>query len=112
MYQPKQPFITPLQLFQATKTKINGATVKRYSESQLIYGTVRSFGGSESVRDGVYISEDTAVIDSWFTPNISAGDKVVMLDDNSEWEVIGTPEDIERKHRFIQFKVRRLRGNA
>ena len=55
--------------------------------------------------------EDTAIVETWFSPDILAGD-AVRMEDGSEWEILGTPEDISMRHQWNRMKIRRARGGA
>lgn len=112
MYKPTQPFNVKAKLLKATFEKVNGFTKKTYSEGIEFFCSAKSYGGTEKVINDKYVIEDTMLIDTWFNPEITSECKIRLLDDNSEWEIINTPEDINRRKQFLKFKVKRIRGNA
>ena len=112
MYRPAQPFNVPAQILIATYTKVNGVNKKTFTEGDNFFCSAKSYGGTEKTINGVYVVEDTMQIETYFRPDITSIDHIKLLDDNSEWEIITPPENIERRNRFLVFKVRRLKGGA
>lgn len=112
MYRPQQPFNVPAKILIPTTTKINGVVQKSYTEWDDFFCSARSFGGTEKVINGVISIEDTMQIETYYRPELNASCHIKLLDDNSEWEIISDPENIERRNQFLIFKVRRIKGGA
>lgn len=112
MYRPASPFTTPALILKAEYRKVNGVNVKKFVETDLIYISAKSYGGTETVVNDKVTIVDTLNIETWFHPEITSKDAIRLLEDNSEWEIMNTPEDIEFRHQFLKFKVRRMIGNA
>ena len=75
-YKPMTPFATALILMKPFgSSSAYGVAKHDYSvrNQATIYGTVRTFGGSESTENGVYSIVDTAMIDTWYRPDITPG---------------------------------------
>ena len=67
----------------------------------------------ETTANGVYSVEDTATIETWYRPDITAACRIVLANDTTAvYEIVGTPEDIEMRHQFMQIRVRRVKGGA
>lgn len=113
-YKPAVPFVTPLLLFVPTARRVKGVNVKTYPDEGVpIFGSFRTFGGTEIIRDGIYITKDTAVIDTWYRPDIVAECRIALADKPDEiYTIIGRPEDVEMRHQFMTFKVERLGGGV
>lgn len=111
-YKPKQPFNVPCQLLTSTTTKVNGVTKKTYTAGIDFFASVKSYGGTDTVINDKYVIEDTLVIETWFHPDIVSSSQVQLLDDDSIWEVMNTPENIDRTNKFLKFKVKRVKGGA
>ena len=111
-YKPSMPYNVPAQIMKATFNKINGVNVKTFTSGDQIFVSAKSYGGTEKVVNNQYAIIDTLQIETWFTPDISSEDRIKLLDDNSEWEILNTPEDIDRRHQFLKFKVQRVKGGA
>lgn len=112
MYRPKQPFNVAAKIRTATTIKVNGINQKTFTDGDNFFCSARSFGGTERVVNNVYVIEDTMQIETYFRNDIKADCHIVLLDDNSEWEIISDPENIERRNQFLSFKVRRIKGGA
>jgi len=112
MWKPSVPFNVPLQVLTTTTTKINGVIVKQRTAGRVFLASVRSFGGTETERDGTIAVIDTAIVNCWYNPDIASGDGILMLTDDSEWEILGTPENIEMRNQWLSFKIRRIKGGA
>jgi len=111
-WTPTTPFNVPLQVLTTTTTKVNGVYVKQRTEGRRFLASVRSFGGTETEKDGNIVVIDTAVVNCWYAPDIESGDAVRMLSDGSEWEILGTPENINNQSQWLSFKIRRAKGGA
>lgn len=111
-YRPKGPFNVPLLLFVPTVVMTKGSPKKTYpDEGQLIYCSFRTFGGTEKVVNDVLTVEDTVVIETWFRPDIRSDCKVKDAD-GIEYEILGTPENINKRNQYLRFKMRAIRGGA
>lgn len=111
-YKPSFPFNVPARILTATFTKVNGVNVKSFTDGDQIFVSAKSYGGTERVVDDQYVIVDTLSIETWFRPDITSDCCIKLLDDNSIWEILNTPEDIDRRHQFLKFKVQRYKGNA
>lgn len=86
--------------------------VKDSADEFLIYISAKSYGGTERTVNDRYVIEDTLEVETWYRPDITSIDRIKLLDDGSYWEILNTPEDIERRHQFLKFKMKRLKGDA
>lgn len=110
-YKPPTRFDTTVELLVPQYSSYNGVQKKTYpKEGVKINCSFRTFGGSEMVINGVYSVVDTATIETWYNPLIRA-DCMIRLGD-AEYEILGSPEDINNRHQFHRFKVRRTGGGA
>lgn len=112
MYKPNGAFIVPARILTASTTRVNGVSVKNYTEGGFFWCSAKSYGGTEKTINGVYMIADTVIIETYYRPDILAGDRIRLEDDGSTWEILNTPEDIERKHMWLKFKVERVHGGA
>lgn len=109
-YKPNLPFNVPAMLLKRTTKKVNGVNQETFTEKTMFFCSAKSYGGTEKVVNGVYVIEDTWSIDTWFNPDIKKGDRVRFLDDNTEFEVLASPENINRRGQYMRFKVSRIGG--
>lgn len=109
-YQPQAPFTVPAMLLKRTLTKINGVNQESFTEKTTFSCAAKSYGGTEKVVNGVYVIEDTWQIDTWFNPDFAKGDRIRFLDDDTEYEILASPENINRRGQYMRFKVSRIGG--
>lgn len=112
MYRPNSPFTVPMFLLTPTATTAKGSTKNTYPETGVrINCSFRTFGGTEKTVDGVITVENTAVIETWYRPDIKSNCELEDVD-GLRYEILGTPEDIEQRHQFLRFKIRAIKGGA
>lgn len=112
MYKPSEPFTVPMFLLIPTEITAKGSTKTVYpTAGELIYCRFRTFGGTEKVVDGVLSVEDTAIIETWYRPDIKANCRLADTD-GMHYEILGTPEDINKRHQSLRFKIRTIKGGA
>lgn len=94
-----------------TEITAKGSTKKIYSKIDDIFCSFRTFGGTEVEKNGVITVEDTATVETWYRPDLTADCKIVD-DSGKAYEILGTPENIDMKNQFLKFKVRAVLGGA
>lgn len=109
-YKPL-PFNVALTLQTPKTVTAKGSTKKTYIDAGEIYCSFRTFGGTETTSNGALIVENTAVVDTWYNPDITADSRVITAD-GGIYEILGTPENIEMRCQFMRFKIREIRGGA
>lgn len=113
-YRPSSPFTCAMFVFKPTYINHNGVRVPEYPNNGFkIYGTFKTYGGTEQNIDGIFSVIDTAEIETWFRPDITS-DCVITLspDSNVKYRIIGDPENINRRNQFLKFRVQRDKGGA
>lgn len=109
-YKPL-PFNVVLTLQTPKTITAKGSTKKSYIDVGELYCSFRTFGGTETMSNGVLTVENTAVVDTWYNPEITA-DSRIKTADGGIYEILGTPENIEMRCQFMRFKIREIRGGA
>lgn len=110
----------PLVLLVPNIKNINGVNKKSYpsikealkDENNLFFGSFKTYGGTEKNINGVYSIEDTANIETWYRPDIRSNCRIARASDNAVFDIINEPEDINQRHQFLKFKVKRVKGGA
>lgn len=111
-YRPSEPFTVPMFVFIPETKTVKGSTKKHYpAEGELIYCSFRTFGGTEITSNDVLSVEDTATIETWYRPDIKS-DCILQDVDGVKYEILGTPENINKRNQILKFKVRSIRGGA
>lgn len=105
---------TPMLLQAPTgATRVNGALKKTYTDVPgIIYANYKTYGGTERQSNDVYVVDDTADIVCWYRPDIKSDCRIKRIEDGAVFDIIGEPEDLERRHMFLKFKIRRVKGGV
>jgi SPP1 family predicted phage head-tail adaptor len=114
-YKPAAPFTTPAKILKPTVSNsygVNGKTFSEPSKSDDIFISFRTFGGTESLKNDLWTVIDTAVIDTWYRPDITSDCRIYLCETGEVFEVIGDPEDIDRRHQYLKFKVKKVGGKV
>ena len=110
-----EPFNVALELLIPTKTEAYGVTTKVFPEPGKgirINGSFKTFGGTERDVNGLYSVEKTAVIVTWYRPDIKSDCRICVCESGDIYEVLGAPEDISMQHQLIRMKVMLVEGGA
>lgn len=110
----------PLVLLVPNTTIVSGVTKKSFptleealrNNDNLFFGAFKTYGGTERDVNGVYSIEDTANIETWYRPDIKSNCRIARANDGAIFEIINEPEDINQRHQYLKFKVRRVKGNV
>lgn len=114
-YKPSTPFNVAMKLLVPVTSTAYGAGKKTFSapeSSELIFGSFRTFGGTENVVNGVYQVIDTGTIDTWYRPDITADCQIYICESGQIYDIVSDPEDIDFRHQYMQFKVKKVGGKA
>lgn len=109
-YQPQVPFTVPAMHLKRKTVKVNGVNQETFTELSMFYCSAKSYGGTEKIVNDVFVIEDTWTIDTWYNPDFGKGDRIRFLDDMSEFEILASPENINRRGQYMRFKVSRIGG--
>lgn len=115
MYRPSEAaqMTTAMKLQIPDSIRVNGILKKTYKDVDgVVFCNYKTYGGTERESNGVYTVEDTADIVCWYRPDIKADCRLKRLDDGAVFEIIGEPENLERRNMFLKFKIRRVKGGA
>lgn len=110
-FKPHTPYNVPFKVLTATTKYVKGVLTKTYTELPDVYWcSFRTFGGTESTSNGMTVVEDTATLETWYDPVIASDCRLEV--DGQMYEVLGTPEDINKRHQHLVVKVRAVKGGA
>lgn len=112
-YRPSAPFNVPVKLLVPVTSKEYGVVKKAFTtpeESNLIFVSFKTFGGTEYLKDNVYTVIDTAVIETWYRPDIKSDCRIYECETGQIYEILGDPENIDFRHQYLKFKVRKTGG--
>ena len=76
--------------------------------------TGRNAGHIKYIHGGVSrnVVEDTANIETMYRSDITGVCRIARAEDKAVFDIINEPEDINQRHQFLKFKVKRLKGGA
>jgi hypothetical protein len=115
-YRAYAPFDVAMKLLKPTTTMVKGVAKKVYPEPQsvedVLFGSFRTFGGTEQYSNEVYTILATATVDTWFNPEIKADCQIYLCDTGETYQIISQPENIDVRHQYMQFKVEKVGGKA
>lgn len=113
MYKPAFPFSTAVELLKPVYGVEKGVQVKTFPDHGIrLNCSFKTYGGTESAVNELYSVIDTAWIETWYRPDITADCRIRVLLSGKIYEVIGVPENIELRNQFCKFKVRAVEGGA
>lgn len=118
-YKPNLENPIPLILLIPTSQSKSGVLKKIYptvqqaisNKNNIFFGSFKTYGGTEKNVNGVYAIEDTAIVETWYRPDIKSKCRIA-LETEEIYDILGEPEDINRRHQFLKFKVRRVTGGV
>lgn len=115
MYRPTAEFDTAMILLKPTFQTISGVRKKVYpdlTDGIMFNGSFKTYGGTETTVNGILSIESTAVIETWFRPEITGECRIAIAGTTEFYEIIGDPENINRRNQFLKFKVKRVKGGV
>lgn len=112
-FKPSFPYSTPIELLKPSYTKQKGVTKKSFpAVGERLNCSWKTYGGTETTTNDLYTIIDTAIVETWYRPDIKSDCRVKLLPTGDVYEIIGKPENIEMRNQFIKFKVRAVEGGA
>jgi hypothetical protein len=112
-FKPAFPYSTAIELLIPSYSKVKGTGVKTYPEEGIrLNCSFKTYGGTESVVNGVLSVIDTAMIETWYRPDIKTECRIRVLQTNGLYEVITPPENIDMRNQFVKFRVQAVKGGV
>lgn len=103
---------TPMMILKSETVNEYGVLVKKLSEGDVIFCNFKTYGGTEKEVNGILAVEDTAVVTTWYRPDINSSCVLRRMSDGAEFEILGEPENIEMRNMVLKMKIRRVKGGA
>ena len=112
MYKPAniREFITPAVHKKPTTKTVNGRTVKEYATVGTVRGKFKLKGTQETTANGLTVVSDKTSYITWYKADLEAKD--VLTIGGLDYEVIGTPENVEMRNRYSVVMLERIKGGA
>lgn len=109
-FTPDLPYSVQAELLKPQEKTEKGSVKKSYIKIDDIYISFRTFGGTETVKNDILVVENTATVQTWYRPDITAGSRLKI--GGLEYDILGIPENINMSNQYLQFKVRAVKGGA
>lgn len=109
------PLNVALMLLIPTYSNSLGVPTKTYPNIEdgiQIFGNFKTYGGTERDVDGIYSVENTAIIETWFRPDIGSNCRIGVLQTGEIYDILGEPENINMRNQYLRFKVIQVKGGA
>lgn len=113
-YRVSSPFDVAMKLLIPVETKVKGTTKKDFPDPEdmekVFFGSFRTYGGTENFSNNIYTVFDTAVIDTYWNPEITADCRIYICETGEIFDVISRPENIGMRHQYMQFRAQKVGG--
>lgn len=110
---------TACRLIAPTGVKhVGGKDVKLWpteaeeAAAPVIFANIKAYGGTETVKNGLLVIEDTLTMTAWYRPDITAGCRIRILQTGALYEIINAPENWEMRNQDLVCKLRRVCGGG
>lgn len=112
-FKPSFPYVTPIELLIPSYTGSKGVEKKSFPDSGIrLNCSFKTYGGTETLTNDLYTVLDTAILETWYRPDIKADCRIKLWATGQVYEIIGAPENIDQRNQFVKFKVRAIEGRA
>ncbi len=120
MYKANEPYTTTMYLLKPTIKMSKGTSQKTFqkcADAAVINCLFKTFGGtvktsgSENDINGIISVVDTAIVETWYNPDITSECRLA-LDDNNQYEILGNPENISMRNKTMKIRLKKIAGGA
>lgn len=109
-YRPNTPYNVPAVLQIPDYKEEKGVSVKTYKDAANLYISFRTFGGTERNSNGQLVVENTGVVETWYRPDIKSDCRFLI--EGIPYEIMGSPENINMRHKYMKIQVRAIKGGV
>lgn len=112
MYKPAKirEFVTQAVHKKPIDIEINGRTTKQLNEVGTLKGKFKQKGTTEINANGLTVVNDKTSFTTWFKKELEARD--VLTINGLDYEIIGTPENVEMRGRYTVLILEKISGGA
>lgn len=112
MFKPAniREFITPAVHKKATSVTVNGRIAKTYEAVGTVRGKFKQKGTAEINANGLTVVNDKTTFMTWYKKDFAAAD--ILTIGGVDFEIIGTPENVEMRGRYCILNLERIEGGA
>ena len=112
MYKPAKisEFVTPAVHKKPTYSEVNGRQVKEFAVVGNLRGKFKQKGTSEMNANGLIVVNDKTSFITWWKTDFEAKDIITI--GGVDYQVIGTPENVEMRGRYAILNLEKISGGA
>lgn len=112
MYKPAniREFVTPAEHKKAVEKVVNGRITKSLEVVGKLRGKFKLKGTAEIAANGLTVVNDKTTFITWFKSNLASND--VLTINGVDYEIIGTPENVEMRGRYAVLNLEKISGGA
>ena len=112
-FKPAFPYSTAIELLIPTYSTVKGTKVKTDPAQGIrLNCSFKTYGGTESLVNGVLSIIDTANVETWYRSDIQTQCRIKVLQTGQIYEIINVPENIDMRNQFVKFRVQAVKGGA
>lgn len=113
VFKPSTPYTVPCEVLVPSYGMVKGTPTKTYPEHGfMINVSWKTYGGTESTENDVLSVVDTAQVETWYRPDITAACRIKLRQSSEMYEIIGKPENVNMRNQYLRFKVQAVQGGA
>ena len=112
MYKPAniREFVTPAVHKKMVEVETNGRITKQETIVSNLRGKFKQKGTAEIAANGLTVINDKVSFTTWFKADIEAHD--ILTINGVDYEIIGTPENVEMRGRYMILNLEKIGGGA
>ncbi len=115
-FRPNTPYNTAMRLLKPTgETMVKGTPVKTWPKLEdcpVIYGSMRTFGGTDANVNGILVVVDTAKVETWYRPDITSDCRLYVIQTGKTYKIITSPENVEMRNKWLKIRVQCITGGV
>lgn len=112
MYKPAniREFVTPAVHKKATEITVDNQPSKVYTEVGTVRGKFKQKGTAETNANGLTLINEKTTFITWYKADIMAAD--ILTIGGVDFEIVGQPENVEMRNRYMVLTLERISGGA
>lgn len=109
-YQPQGPFNVWFQLLKRDLKFVSGHNIETFVPDYKGKCSCINYSTNDTTANDLKTHQDQWSFEARYSNKIQAGDRIMLLDDNSVYDIVGEPENVRRENKYIKFKMVRVNG--
>lgn len=116
MYRPKEidNLDVAIKVYKKKKEYVSGSPKVTHEpiKDPIVMCNFKTYGGTEKTANDLFVIYDTAIVTTWFRPDITSDCIIEVLQNGKKYEVKNDPENFGLRNQYMQFKVERINPNV